>query len=50
MTRSNPFELFVEDPKIEWTTLHNLRTRIRQIAKALGLDLEGAQSENMVEL
>ena len=49
MTTSNPFELFIEDLKIEWTTLCNLRTRTRKRAEVLGLDLEDTQSENMAK-
>ena len=40
ITRSNPFGLVVEDPKIKRIALRNLRARIRERAKALGLDLK----------
>ena len=47
MTRSNPSGLVVEDPEIERIALRNLRARIRQRVKELGLDLDEKQSENM---
>ena len=47
MTRSNPSKLFVEDPKIEWIALWNLRARIRQRVEELGVELEDVRSENM---
>ena len=49
MTRSNSSEFFVEDPKIEWTIIQNLRDRIKQRAKELGVDLEDVQSKNITE-
>ena len=49
MTRCNPSELFVEDPKIEQTTIQYLRAKIRQIVEELGVQLEDIQSKNMVE-
>ena len=49
MNGSNPFELFVEDPEIEQIALRNLRIKIRQRVKALGLDLKDTQSKNMAE-
>ena len=40
MTRSNLFGLVVEDPKIEGMGLRNLKARIREREKVLGLDLK----------
>ena len=49
MTRSNLFELFAKDSKIEWIGLQNLRARIKQRVEVLGLDLKDMQLENMAE-
>ena len=38
MTKSNLSELFAEDPESEWIAFQNLRARIRQRAKELGVD------------
>ena len=47
MTRSNLSKLFTEDSKIKWIAIQNIRVRIRQRAKVLGLDLKDVQSKNM---
>ena len=49
MTRSNPFGLVAVDPKIERTTLRNLRAKIRQQAEELGLNLDDVQSKNVAK-
>ena len=49
MTRSNLFELFIEDLEIEWIALWNLRAKMRQRAEELDVELEDMQSKNMVE-
>ena len=40
MTRNNSSKLVVGNPKIERTTLQNLRARLKQKAKKLNLELE----------
>ena len=42
-------KLFPEDWKIKQIALQNLRARISQRAKELGVDFEDVQSENMVK-
>ena len=49
MTRSNSSKLLAKDPKIEWIALQNLRARIKQRAKELGVDLEDIQLKNMAK-
>ena len=49
MTRRNLSELLAKDPKIERIALQNLRARIRQRVKELGVELEDVQSKNMAE-
>ena len=49
MTRSSSSGLVAADPEIERTTLRNLRARIRQQGKGLGLNLDEAHSKNMAE-
>ena len=41
--------MFAEDPVIEQVAFWNLRTRIKQRAEELGVDLEDVQSENIIE-
>ena len=49
MTKSNPFGLVAEDLKIKRTTFRNIRAKIKEEAKVLGLDLKDIQSANLVE-
>ena len=46
MTRSNLFELFIEDLEMERITFHKLRAWIRQRVEVLGLDLKDTQLKN----
>ena len=49
MSRSNPSGLVAKDPKIERIALRNLKARIKERVKVLGLDLKDIQSEKMME-
>ena len=49
MTRRNSSELLAKDLKIERITLRNLRVRIRQRVKELGVELEDIQFETMTK-
>ena len=49
MTRNNPFELVVENPKIERTSLQNLKARLRQKVEELELEIEVDHLGIMVE-
>ena len=49
MTRSNLSNLVIANPGIERTAVRNLKARIRQQAKDLGLNLDEVQYENMAE-
>ena len=40
MTRNNPFEVIARDLEIKRIALQNLKARIRQRAKILGVDLK----------
>ena len=49
MTKNNLFGLVAVDPEIERIALRNLKARVRQQVKELGLNSDEAQYENMAE-